>query len=417
MSFTIEVEYTEPYDYDTYVKFETYSALPILDINQNLNLRLYSVPDSYKQSDVGTVNIYKKSDNSLVRTHTFGSSLKFSNLADDGSTYQPLLLGNPTPTPPPATTVLKFNFLISPPQNARLSLIFPGWEYASPPVYSAIVNKNSTTPQEMSAPIVYKNDDINYFEIYNHNTNQTRRYKPEAGDNTFYELNQQYSGPNYWEIDYNSNIYKQTGRDPNTYSNTANSGADGAPSLPPQNSTGNGTGNGGGKLTPGNTALPICFYGHAKVHTDQGHIAIKDIKIGTHSINYIPIKFITKCYNSDKLMAKFYKNALGPNSPNTDTEVSLKHKILYRTKWVEASDLVKSINDTNKAELIAYTGEPIYNLALGQFSSMRVNGMTCETLHPKMTSIKSAIYTDAYGDNHTPSTAYIAEKQFSLFKF
>ena len=130
---------------------------------------------------------------------------------------------------------------------------------------------------------------------------------------------------------------------------------------------------------------PICFYAGSKVLTDQGEVEIQDIVPHKHSIGNLLVCDVTKVINSDSTMTFIRKDALATNVPYCDTYVTNKHKVLYDNscKMVPAKDLVELVQDHKKVSLVQYSGMPVYNVVLMEPSTMVVNGMTCETLHPR----------------------------------
>ena len=130
-------------------------------------------------------------------------------------------------------------------------------------------------------------------------------------------------------------------------------------------------------------AAPICFYAGSKVLTDQGEIEIQDIVPQKNSIDGAIVRDITMVINTESTMTLIMENALSHGMPYRNTCVTNNHMILYDEKFVKAKNLVDGLRDHKRATSVAYTGAPVYNVVMDEPSMMVVNGMTCETLHPR----------------------------------
>jgi hypothetical protein len=130
-------------------------------------------------------------------------------------------------------------------------------------------------------------------------------------------------------------------------------------------------------------AAPICFYAGSKVLTDQGEIEIQDIVPQKNSIDGALVRDITMVINTESTMTLIMENAISYGMPYRHTCVTNNHMILYDEKFVKAKSLVDGLRDHNRATTVAYTGAPVYNVVMDEPSMMVVNGMTCETLHPR----------------------------------
>ena len=132
-----------------------------------------------------------------------------------------------------------------------------------------------------------------------------------------------------------------------------------------------------------NNAAPICFYAGSKVMTDQGEIEIQNIVPQKNSIDGALVRDITMVINTESTMTLIMENALSYGMPYRHTCVTNNHMILYDEKFVKAKSLVDGLRDHKRATTVAYTGAPVYNVVMDEPSMMVVNGMTCETLHPR----------------------------------
>jgi alpha-tubulin suppressor-like RCC1 family protein len=131
---------------------------------------------------------------------------------------------------------------------------------------------------------------------------------------------------------------------------------------------------------PTTTSTNICFVAGTPIKTDQGSIDIERINIDKHTINKNKIIAITKTKNeTDDSLVFFEKNSIAKNYPKKDTIISRRHKILYKGVFKEAQEY---INETTIYE-IKYNDETLYNVLLDKHSTMKVNNLICETLHPE----------------------------------
>jgi hypothetical protein len=130
-------------------------------------------------------------------------------------------------------------------------------------------------------------------------------------------------------------------------------------------------------------AAPICFYAGSKVLTDQGEIEIQDIVPQKNSIDGALVRDITMVINTESTMTLIMENALSHGMPYRNTCVTNNHMVLYDERFVKAKSLVDGLRDHKRATTVAYTGAPVYNVVMDKPSMMVVNGMTCETLHPR----------------------------------
>jgi hypothetical protein len=129
----------------------------------------------------------------------------------------------------------------------------------------------------------------------------------------------------------------------------------------------------------------ICFPAGTPIETDQGLLAIEDIKPEIHTLNNERIVCVTKTITLDKYLICFKKNALGKNMPSQDTIMSKDHQVLHKGMLAPAHKFVPITNDIFK---VKYSGEPLYNVLLDNYSTMKVNNLICETLHPNNTIAK-----------------------------
>jgi hypothetical protein len=123
----------------------------------------------------------------------------------------------------------------------------------------------------------------------------------------------------------------------------------------------------------------ICFPGNSPIKTDQGIILIKNIKPRINTINNNTINAITKTKTFDEYLICFKKNSLGINYPSEDTLISKNHKINYNGKMIKSENM---LGKNDKICKVKYNGEILYNVLLNKHSTLTINNLVCETLHP-----------------------------------
>ena len=122
----------------------------------------------------------------------------------------------------------------------------------------------------------------------------------------------------------------------------------------------------------------ICFPAGTPVFTDQGIVSIDCLIPGFHTVNQKPIVDITRTVSLDEHLIQFNKHALGHNFPYDTVIMTKEHMIQYQGKMYAAKTFVANFD----VELIPYNGVNLYNILLDEHSTMNINGLICETLHP-----------------------------------
>lgn len=132
----------------------------------------------------------------------------------------------------------------------------------------------------------------------------------------------------------------------------------------------------------------ICFPANTPIETNQGIVPIEKLNSDLHTINDKPVLFVTKTVSFDKYLVCFEKDSLGKNYPSSKTITSKDHKICYKGKMIEAYKFYGHFENVKKIE---YNGEVLYNVLMEDYSTMKVNNLICETLHPN--NIIAKLYT------------------------
>jgi hypothetical protein len=179
---------------------------------------------------------------------------------------------------------------------------------------------------------------------------------------------------------------------------TGNDGTYGAggESIPASGSDPGSSGNPGYVLITWNIPISnICFPSGTPVKTDQGIIPIDKIDINYNTINNKQIEGITQTRTIDRFLVCFKRNSLGPNYPTKDTIMTKDHKVKHNGKLLPAHQYAKRFKDVR---FVKYTGEVLYNVLLETYSTMNINNMTCETLHPN--NIIAKMYTNKFTERY-----------------
>jgi len=123
----------------------------------------------------------------------------------------------------------------------------------------------------------------------------------------------------------------------------------------------------------------ICFPAGTLIQTDQGEVAIEQLKRGKHTLGRHAIEHITQTISTDKYLVRVGKDVFGKNKPTRPTVMSKDHKIEYEGSMVPAYRFLDCLEDVKK---VKYTGEILYNVLLAEYGTMSVNNLRCETLEP-----------------------------------
>ena len=135
----------------------------------------------------------------------------------------------------------------------------------------------------------------------------------------------------------------------------------------------------GGLILVAVAASNICFPANTPVTVDQGVIAIEKLDPSIHTINNKRIVAVTKTTSLKDYLVRLDKDSLGENLPSETTTISPEHKILYNGMLINAKYFIERFEHVYKVD---YKGEFLYNVLMDDYSKMRVNNLTVETLHP-----------------------------------
>ena len=139
----------------------------------------------------------------------------------------------------------------------------------------------------------------------------------------------------------------------------------------------------------------ICFPAGTPINTDQGIISIDLIDKNANTIDGQPILHITQTVTLDNYLICFPKNSVRWDYPTQTTIMSKDHKIEYKGRMVPAYRFLVISNIVKK---VKYSGEVLYNVLLADYSTIIVNNLVCETLHPD--NIIAKLYTSNFSDDY-----------------
>ena len=124
--------------------------------------------------------------------------------------------------------------------------------------------------------------------------------------------------------------------------------------------------------------IDICFVKDSLVQTDQGQVAIQNLRPGKHTLFKQYILAITETIHTDAQLVKVSAYAFG-SYPTKDTYVSKNHRINGADSFKEAQEYVNGTTVT----LVPYDRQPLYNVLCERPAFMKVHGMMAETLDPQ----------------------------------
>lgn len=123
--------------------------------------------------------------------------------------------------------------------------------------------------------------------------------------------------------------------------------------------------------------IDICFVKDSLVQTDQGQVAIQNLRPGKHTLFKQYILAVTETIHTDAQLVKVAAYAFG-SYPTKDTYVSKNHRINGTDSFKEAQEFVNGVTVT----LVPYDRQPLYNVLCERPAFMKVHGMMAETLDP-----------------------------------
>ena len=132
----------------------------------------------------------------------------------------------------------------------------------------------------------------------------------------------------------------------------------------------------------------ICFPAGTPIQTDQGCIPIEKLDPTRHTLAGQAIRHITQTVTLDQYLILFLKNSLGRNYPSANTIMTKDHQIEFNGQLVPA---YRFLNFSPEVKKVKYSGEILYNVLLATHSTMVVNNLVCETLHPE--NLIAKLYT------------------------
>jgi hypothetical protein len=157
--------------------------------------------------------------------------------------------------------------------------------------------------------------------------------------------------------------------------------------------------------TPRPTPTPvpisnICFPAGTPVKTDQGIIPIDRLDTRKHTIDRQPILHVTQTTTLDNYLISFAPHSIKKNYPTHTTLMSKDHQVMYNGNLVPA---YRFLNFSKHITKVKYSGEVLYNVLLSNYTTMNVNNLICETLHPenKIAQLYMNQFKDTYKKGFT----------------
>lgn len=120
----------------------------------------------------------------------------------------------------------------------------------------------------------------------------------------------------------------------------------------------------------------VCFLADTEVETDQGVVAIQNLKPGKHTFDNMKLLCVTMTHSIFPFLIQLSKGCLGENVPSQDLVTTFYHKIYYGGKFVEAGRLF----NVEGVKIVPYKDEILYNIVLEDYSSVKIYNLACETL-------------------------------------
>jgi hypothetical protein len=130
----------------------------------------------------------------------------------------------------------------------------------------------------------------------------------------------------------------------------------------------------------------ICFTAGSLVETDQGQVKIEEINTTLHTISGEQIIGLVESTGDMPCLAYIKQDLISPGVPDRDTYCSVWHKILFNGEMVEAQVVPGS-------QPYSYSKQTLYNILMEKHSTMKVNNMVVETLHPESTAAEIFLLT------------------------
>ena len=102
--------------------------------------------------------------------------------------------------------------------------------------------------------------------------------------------------------------------------------------------------------------------------------------------------------------------------PSATTVMTQDHKIMFQGQLVPAYRFLKI---SNKVIKVKYSGEVLYNVLLASYTTVTINNLSCETLHPE--NMIAKLYTNNYTNEERQNIIFqlnknLGNKNFENYK-
>ena len=88
------------------------------------------------------------------------------------------------------------------------------------------------------------------------------------------------------------------------------------------------------------------------------------------------------------------------------------HKVMYTYNLIPA---YKFLNLFKTIQRVKYNGEIVYNVLMENYSTMNVNNLICETLHPD--NLIAKIYKNRFTDDYNDRVIYVMNSSIERKKY
>jgi hypothetical protein len=115
-------------------------------------------------------------------------------------------------------------------------------------------------------------------------------------------------------------------------------------------------------------------------------VKIEEINTTLHTISGEQIIGLVESTGDMPCLAYIKQGLISPGVPDRDTYCSVWHKILFNGEMMEAQVVPGS-------QPYSYSKQTLYNILMEKHSTMKVNNMVVETLHPESTAAEIFLLT------------------------
>jgi hypothetical protein len=129
----------------------------------------------------------------------------------------------------------------------------------------------------------------------------------------------------------------------------------------------------------------ICFTRDSYVETDQGPVRVDRLK-PWHTVRKQPVRLVcsgTVPPGSD--LIEVSPGAIKPGVPNRPLVLTPNHRVFHAGRFVQAGQLARVTGSRQVKTIKTRQKTEVFNVLLPNYTTMGVNGLEIESLHPKST--------------------------------